>query len=70
MPSLMHFQAELHARHLFPMLSSVFPMNSEAYQSPSKLGTLNKLGLSFGAFSLDPALLSLSFLLYLLSLFL
>ena len=71
MPSLMHFRAELHVRHLFPMLSSVFPTNSEAHWSLSKLQTSpNKLRLSFGAFSLDPALLSLSFLLYLLSLFL
>ena len=71
MPSLIHFQAELHVWHLFPMLSSVFPMNSKAHRSPSKLQTSpNKLGPSFSAFSLDPALLFSSFLLYLLSLFL
>ena len=71
MPSLMHFQAELHAQNLFPMLSGVFPTNSEAHQSLPKLQTPpNKLGPSFGAFLLNPALLSLLFLLCLLLLFL
>ena len=69
MPSLMHFWAELHAQHLFPMLSKVFPTNSKVHWSPLKLWTpLNKLSLSFSTFSLNPVLLSLLFLLFLLSL--